>query len=266
MDEILIEEKKYVSSKRAAKMTGYAKDYVGQLCREGRVPARLVGRSWYVLESAIQDHRFGNPGTDQATPATELPQGNAEKSLQSTWEAPHYEASHAEALPLVHREPVDAPEGQVESSNIRDSWKAWFEHAAVLTSVTAPEEVKAEIVDETPDTLVTSASVEQKAQVVDEEESEKQVEGDSVSVPLHIVDQDLVYKEFLPRRMETQEISRQLDVQKDSGWKTVLIQTAMVLTAIIFLALTSVGSGHFDKYLISSSQASVLTGITIYAK
>ncbi|MHB1163603.1 MAG: hypothetical protein ACYCZZ_03760, partial [Minisyncoccota bacterium] len=59
MDELLIEGKKYISSKQAAKITGYAKDYIGQLCREGRVSARLVGRSWYVLEAAIQDHRFG---------------------------------------------------------------------------------------------------------------------------------------------------------------------------------------------------------------
>ena len=64
MDELVIGDKKYVSSKQAAKVTGYAKDYIGQLCREGRVPARLVGRSWYVLESAIHDHRFG----DQKTP------------------------------------------------------------------------------------------------------------------------------------------------------------------------------------------------------
>ena len=71
MDEILIEEKKYVSSKRAAKMTGYAKDYIGQLCREGRVPARLVGRSWYVLETAIQDHRFGT--TDETAPSASIP-------------------------------------------------------------------------------------------------------------------------------------------------------------------------------------------------
>lgn len=37
MDELIIGEKTYLSSKRAAKITGYAKDYVGQLCREGRV-------------------------------------------------------------------------------------------------------------------------------------------------------------------------------------------------------------------------------------
>ncbi len=59
MEEIVFDGKKYISSKLAAKLTGYAKDYVGQLCREGRVTARLVGRSWYVLEDSIKEHRFG---------------------------------------------------------------------------------------------------------------------------------------------------------------------------------------------------------------
>lgn len=59
MDELLIGDEKYISTKRAAKITGYAKDYVGQLCREGRVSARQVGRAWYVLETAIKEHRFG---------------------------------------------------------------------------------------------------------------------------------------------------------------------------------------------------------------
>ena len=59
MDSLEFDGQVYVSTKRAAEITGYAKDYVGQLCREGRVTARLVGRSWYVSESSIKEHRFG---------------------------------------------------------------------------------------------------------------------------------------------------------------------------------------------------------------
>ena len=105
MDEILIEEKRYISSKRAAKITGYAKDYIGQLCREGRVPARLVGRSWYVLETAIQDHRFGNQEVELPVP-----------------ESPKYEASPVEILPPVSRsdevneETVTPPAGDGEDN------------------------------------------------------------------------------------------------------------------------------------------------------
>src|SRR3989338_10751365 len=110
MDEILIEEKRYISSKRAAKMTGYAKDYIGQLCREGRVPARLVGRSWYVLEAAIQDHRVGatdveHEKTEQAvspTPAEPTIE-SSKPGLPSTWEPPRYETPSDELLPSINR-------------------------------------------------------------------------------------------------------------------------------------------------------------------
>ena len=106
MEEIFIEEKKYISSKRAAKITGYAKDYIGQLCREGRVPARLVGRNWYVLETAIQDHRFGDSEVielkENAKIASSVP------VLPPTWETPRYESSP-------------------ESEGAQDSWRAWFD-------------------------------------------------------------------------------------------------------------------------------------------
>lgn len=57
---MILNGKVHVSSKRAAEITGYAKDYIGQLCREGRIEARLVGRSWYAEEESLRKHRFGD--------------------------------------------------------------------------------------------------------------------------------------------------------------------------------------------------------------
>lgn len=60
MEESLeFDGKRYISSKRAASLVGYTKDYVGQLCRGGKVEARLVGRSWYVSEESIRKHKLG---------------------------------------------------------------------------------------------------------------------------------------------------------------------------------------------------------------
>ncbi len=67
----MFDGKRFISTKKASEMTGYAKDYVGQLAREGRVQARLVGRSWYVEEEAVKNHRFGNqtePSLEVGTP------------------------------------------------------------------------------------------------------------------------------------------------------------------------------------------------------
>lgn len=69
-DGIEIEGKKYISSKRAAELTGYAKDYVGQLCRMGKLDAKLIGRNWLVCESSLMEHRFG---ADALESSTEIP-------------------------------------------------------------------------------------------------------------------------------------------------------------------------------------------------
>lgn len=53
MDEVIIKGTKYISSKRAAKESGYAKDYIGQLVRMGKLPAIKVGRSWFVEERGV---------------------------------------------------------------------------------------------------------------------------------------------------------------------------------------------------------------------
>lgn len=57
MEELTIGGKQYISSRRAAKLSGYAKDYIGQLCRGGVLPATMVGRSWYIEEDALKEHR-----------------------------------------------------------------------------------------------------------------------------------------------------------------------------------------------------------------
>ena len=50
----MINGKKYVSAHLAAGMTKYTQDYVGQLCREGKVQATRFGRNWYVdIESLL---------------------------------------------------------------------------------------------------------------------------------------------------------------------------------------------------------------------
>lgn len=134
MDELTLDGKKYLSSKRAAKVTGYAKDYVGQLCREGRVDARLVGRNWYVLESSILEHRFGAESVDGQEAAVATPVATRE----SVWVAPRYIPETSPSIPpLVEKpavEPQKAPEPMESSAdpravleNMQSAWKEWFD-------------------------------------------------------------------------------------------------------------------------------------------
>ncbi len=68
MEELVIDKKKYISSRRAARVSGYTKDYIGQLCRAGLLPSRIVGRSWYVDENSLKNYQKtyrGEPVVDR---------------------------------------------------------------------------------------------------------------------------------------------------------------------------------------------------------
>lgn len=59
MEKISFEGESYVKAVDLARELGYTSDYVGQLCRSGKVKARLVGRSWYVSPDSIRQHKRG---------------------------------------------------------------------------------------------------------------------------------------------------------------------------------------------------------------
>jgi hypothetical protein len=257
MDEILIEEKKYISSKRAAKVTGYAKDYIGQLCREGRVSARLVGRNWYVLESAIQDHRFGQqeiePEFRVSAPSehVEEVQSSVPEPL-ATWESPRYEASSIEALPTLHTDANEQGEGP---QHLQDSWKEWFERVAD----TAP--AIADVILEKP------------------EEKEEEIE---VNIPIRAIHHSQYQpppEELLPNalaqeapyhRTETKHVDEHEEgIPKQEanriGTKMIAaIQVVGVSFAVLAASLAIIGSGYLDKYILSSNRASLISGVVFY--
>ena len=56
-DTLILEGKTYISARRASKVISYAQDYIGQLCRAGKLDCRMVGRSWFVTEASLIAHR-----------------------------------------------------------------------------------------------------------------------------------------------------------------------------------------------------------------
>lgn len=140
MDELIIGDKTYISSKRAAKITGYAKDYVGQLCREGRVEARLVGRNWYVLEASIMEHRFGAevPGTEQAVVNQHDEVVAEEVTTISSWEPPVYKSEAPVMLPELTTRSVEPVQGTPRTpdasrqvvAEMQSAWQEWFKAQA----------------------------------------------------------------------------------------------------------------------------------------
>lgn len=278
MDEIIIDEKKYVSSKRAAKITGYAKDYIGQLCREGRVPARLVGRSWYVLETAIQDHRFGGnseAGAENNEELEVLQKGSFVKEAISDF--PRYKDDQVETISVLHKLPdSDIPEDKDTSTDddlskrLQDSWKAWFDHIGDMGNTT--KDAGKEDVE-----LVLEPAMQTEQEENGEEVYSSEQE---IDIPIKTIYRPLP-KELLPRmikKVKKQQLSEESDENRDEeemeysqkekvGAGTMfVVQIVGVVCAVIFAAVATINTGYFDKYLISVSQASVITGITTYNK
>lgn len=243
MDEILIEDKRYVSSKQAAKLTGYAKDYVGQLCREGRVPARLVGRSWYVLESAIQDHRFGDMEKEVAP--KKAPEAQKESK---SWDSPRYESVSADPLPTVNRLQESVPEKEEKESfpeNFENSWKEWFdrfENAVLDTSPAQQEEQK-----------IQEEVIEAPAEPQEEE----------VPVPIHAVYRPRTVDEAFEEKVV---VSEPRTAQKGFQRLTGGLKVAGALIALISASAAVISTGYFDNYIASSERVKFISGVFLYNK
>ena len=56
-DALNIEGKEYISSKRAAELSGYAQDYIGQISRKGLIEAQRIGGLWYVSMDSLTEYK-----------------------------------------------------------------------------------------------------------------------------------------------------------------------------------------------------------------
>jgi hypothetical protein len=57
MHEVQLGGKTFISVRRASEITGYTRDYLGQLARSGKVDAQRIGRSWYVTVDSLSSHQ-----------------------------------------------------------------------------------------------------------------------------------------------------------------------------------------------------------------
>ena len=82
-DELILDDVKYISVKRAAEITQYSRDYIGQLCREGKILANRIGRNWYVAEKSIIRHKTEN-GTETPFVSQEAVEQSADVQLPNS--------------------------------------------------------------------------------------------------------------------------------------------------------------------------------------
>lgn len=251
MDELVIEDKKYISTRRAAQDTGYAKDYIGQLCREGRVPARLVGRSWYVLESAIQDHRFDS--SIKEIEHISAPDEEKRPLLSSAWESPRYEAMPFDILPSVNRlkesfsasrddnpsYSLDKIEKQIQT--IHEVWSEWF------------AQVKNNPKEDPAATTAQEETAKPQENAFEPDDQEREV---APTITIHtLVQREREHKvNHRPERAHPRKSSTMVRISA----------YAFVLLALLFASSAVVSSGVLDDRPNSLEQASIITGVSIY--
>jgi hypothetical protein len=111
MDTLVLNGKTYVRASKAARNLGYTSDYVGQLCRSGNVDAHLVGRTWYVHEDELSQHRVEKKrnarvkAREQAHKALEEHRINTIPQTQNTYKklAIRYEPDQGDLIPKVEK-------------------------------------------------------------------------------------------------------------------------------------------------------------------
>jgi len=271
MDELTIGDKIYVSSKKAAKITGYAKDYVGQLCREGRVEARLVGRNWYVLESSLMEHRFGGDTSEELVEKPEKPEEMEETEAipveesteteeelvieeEEEWVSPVYRREEPVLVPLVAKEPVLEQSKQVVS-DMQTAWQEWFtsqkrtqgstpeaESEQVLVSVPTEDPVEVPQAKE-PDPIPESFQPEEIVPLTIRRESEVIQE---TAIAYHDIT-DLSQPQVVPEQSEKVSEAR-------GGAR--MLQALMIVVAGIALCVALIGTGAVGKIVKVSGATS----------
>jgi len=147
MEVISIDNQEYVRAAQLAKRFKYTTDYIGQLCRSGKVDSKLVGRTWYVNPDSLEAHRgtrYVKTSSDEKTNGTNVKikvsrqdvesvvrketarsladsQGKSSNFLRRIeWKPLKYEVDTADLLPPLQeeREPVRVNVEIAESTKV----------------------------------------------------------------------------------------------------------------------------------------------------
>lgn len=269
MDELTIDGKTYVSSKRAAQISGYAKDYVGQLCREGRIEARTVGRSWYVLLSALESHRLKD-STPEPEEKKEIELAaevliEKEAAVDTTWKQPTYSPERLASMPSFSDRPsqvnklyapsardmhAETKEQEALVTQMQDAWREWFDQKSVAMAAEAPRddgEMPAE--EEIPETVPPEAAPSEEEEVPVrvarsyEGDSEEVVEGDLLEDAEEEAAPIAVRR--IPERREerpARQQGMQYEAAKPSPYGRYMVQAVFLALSIVALATALVGT------------------------
>jgi len=120
--EIELEGKQYISSKRASELTGYAQDYIGQLARKSLIEARRIGGLWYVSLEALLNYKQNAENFKPEPPVRDESQDPS--SLVFLDGKEYFSAARAADVTGYHSDYVGqlARSGAIQSKQIGNRW------------------------------------------------------------------------------------------------------------------------------------------------
>ncbi len=130
MDEVVLEGKTYVASRKAAQDFSYTQDYVGQLIRKGLIDAKKVSGHWYVNLDSLSQYKT-NADTFKPEPPKYEPDPNAEAKLDVDGKE-YVSAATAAKITEYNQDYVGqlARAGKIPSRQVGNRW--YVERTALL--------------------------------------------------------------------------------------------------------------------------------------
>lgn len=122
-DELTIEGKQFISSKRASKLSGYAQDYIGQLARGGHIEAQRIGGLWYIHMDSLMKYKEKSESVVQEPPTRSFE--NVHSDVLVTFEGRDYvSAARAADITGYHQDYIGqlARAGKILSRQVGNRW------------------------------------------------------------------------------------------------------------------------------------------------
>ena len=219
----------------------------------------MVGRNWYVLDSALREHRFGK-AAEEIVPEKEE---KVPESPISTWKRPEYIPEKPVFVPTLTPKPYKSEDVQIGTPAIADmqtAWREWFQEKKEDTSGNDSTEslpYGAPLIEKEPEPQHVAPANEpetEKVPINRLEETESAPEEEIVAIHRE-------YRTVAPmiREITNEGIAEPYVVpaSKTKGTKSdrspILAQVALILLSFVSISVALLGTGQADRLLGGTS-------------
>jgi len=140
MDTVTVNGKTYIKASRAADTAGYTADYVGQLCRGGKIDAVLLGKTWYVLDGVLLAHKQTKTRANTEATRRDVKRQREMLAARAQEAAPLAERRILDsAIRYIHDDAALMPPMQRVAAPVAEAEPLAQEHVAETGAYEAPE-------------------------------------------------------------------------------------------------------------------------------